>query len=67
MSKAIHCTEAQSTWDFEVDPECDFVARAQTEDEVLAGITDHMQTVHHWNELKEADLERARESIIRDE
>ena len=67
MTKTIRCTEAQSTWDFEVDPECDFVARAQTGDEVLAEITDHMQTVHHWNELKEADLEQAREQIIRNE
>lgn len=65
--KTIRCTEAQSTWDFEVDAECDFVARAQTEDEVLAEITDHMQTVHHWNELKEPDLERARALTIRDE
>ena len=36
MAKAIRCTEAQTVWDFEVAPECDFVARAETEDEVLA-------------------------------
>lgn len=67
MTKTIRCTEVQNTWDFEVDRECDFVARAETEDEVLSEITAHMQSVHHWNELFEPDLERARELNIRDE
>ena len=67
MAKVIRCVEAQETWDFEVDSDCDFVARAETEDEVLAGIMDHMQTVHNWNELYEQDLEKARKLTIRDE
>jgi predicted small metal-binding protein len=67
MAKAIRCTEAQEVWDFEVDRECDFVARAETEDEVLAEITDHIQSVHNWNELYEQDLDKARELKIRDE
>jgi predicted small metal-binding protein len=67
MAKAIRCTEAQTVWDFEVAPECDFVARAETEDKVLAEITDHMQSVHNWNELYEQDLEKARDLKIHDE
>jgi predicted small metal-binding protein len=67
MAKVIRCTEAQIVWDFEVAPECDFVARAETEDEVLAEITDHMQSVHNWNELYEQDLEKARDLKIHDE
>jgi predicted small metal-binding protein len=43
------------------------VARAETEDEVLAEITNHMQSVHHWNELYEQDLEKARTLTIHDE
>jgi predicted small metal-binding protein len=67
MAKAIRCTEAQAVWDFEVDPGCDFVARAETDDKVLAEITDHMQSVHNWNELYEQDLEKARDLKIHDE
>lgn len=67
MGKVIRCTEAQETWDFEVDPNCDFVARGETEDEVLAGIMDHMQSVHSWNELYEQDFDKARALAIRDE
>jgi predicted small metal-binding protein len=67
MAKTIRCTEAQKVWDFEVDRECDFVARAETEDEVLADITDHMQSAHNWNELYEQDLEKARDLKIHDE
>ena len=67
MTKAIRCTEAQEVWDFEVDSGCDFVARAETEDEALAEITHHMQSVHSWNELYEQDLEKARDLKIRDE
>ena len=60
MARTIRCTEAQRTLDFEVDRNCDFVARAETEDEVLAEFTDHMQTVHNWNEIFEPDLEKVR-------
>jgi predicted small metal-binding protein len=67
VTKAIRCTEAQEAWDFEVDSNCDFVARAETEDEALAEITNHMQTVHNWNELYEQDLEKARTLTIHDE
>ena len=67
MGKVIRCTEAQETWDFEVDPSCDFVARGATEDEILAGIMDHMQSVHNWNELYEQDFDKARALTIRDE
>jgi predicted small metal-binding protein len=67
VTKMVRCTEAQRTWDFEVDSSCEFVARAETEDEVLAEITNHMQSVHNWNELYEQDLEKARDLKIYDE
>jgi hypothetical protein len=38
MTRTIRCTEARRTLDFDVDQSCDFVARAQTEDAVLAEI-----------------------------
>ena len=49
MARTIRCTEARRTLDF--DPTCDFVARAQTEDAVLAEIAGHLQTVDRWNEV----------------
>lgn len=67
MTKMIQCTEAQETWDFEVDPNCDFVARGETEHDVLERITDHMQSVHNWNELYEQDFDKARALTIHDE
>jgi predicted small metal-binding protein len=60
MARTIRCTEAQRTLDFEVDRNCDFVAHAETEDEALAELTDHVQTVHNWNEIFEPDLEKVR-------
>jgi predicted small metal-binding protein len=60
MARTIRCTEAQRTLDFEVDRNCDFVARAETEDEALAELTDHVQTVHNWNEIFEPDLKKVR-------
>ena len=60
MARTIRCTEAQRTLDLEVDRNCDFVARAETEDEALAEFADHLQTVHNWNEIFEPDLEKVR-------
>jgi predicted small metal-binding protein len=65
MARTIRCTEAQRTLDFEVDRYCDFVARAETEDEALAELTDHLQTVHNWNEIFEPDLEKVRVQNVR--
>ena len=67
MARTIRCTEAQRTLDFEVDRNCDFVARAESEDEALAELTDHMQTVHDWNEIFEPDLEKVRAQNVRNE
>ena len=67
MTKVIRCIEAQEAWDFKVDSNCDFEARTETEDEVMAEITNHMQSVHNWNELYEQDLENARALTIHDE
>jgi predicted small metal-binding protein len=67
MAKAIRCTDAQEAWDFDVDRNCDFVARGETDHEALAEITNHMQSVHNWNELYEQDLQKARDLKIHDE
>jgi predicted small metal-binding protein len=64
MARTIRCTEAQKTLDLEVDQNCDFVARAETEDEALAEFTDHLQAVHNWNEIFEPDLEKVRAQNI---
>ena len=39
---------------------------ARAEDEALAEITDHLQTVHNWNEIFEPDLEKVRAQNIRE-
>jgi len=67
MARTIRCTEAQRTLDFDVDQSCDFVARAETEDKALAEIAEHLQTVHHWNEIFEPDLEKVRAQNVRNE
>ncbi len=67
MAKTIHCTDAQTTLDLDVDSECDFVARADNDHDALAEITDHLQTVHNWNEMYQPELERVRAHAIRSE
>jgi predicted small metal-binding protein len=67
MARTIRCNEAQRTLDFDVDRSCNFVARAEDEDEALAEITDHLQTVHNWNEIFEPDLEKVRTQNVRNE
>ena len=42
------------------------MARAENEDEALAEITDHLQTVHNWNEIFEPDLEKVRAQNVRE-
>jgi hypothetical protein len=49
MARTIRCAEARMTLDF--DQSCDLVARAQTEDAVLAEIAGRLQTVDCWNEF----------------
>jgi hypothetical protein len=36
MTRTIQCKGAQRTLDFDVEQSCDFVARAENEDEALA-------------------------------
>jgi predicted small metal-binding protein len=67
MAKTIRCTEAQRTLDFDVDQNCDFVVRAESDDEALSEITDHLQTVHNWNEIFEPDLRKILARNVRDE
>jgi len=51
MARTIRCAEARRTLDFDVHQSCDFVARAQTENAVLAEITGHLQTVERRDEV----------------
>lgn len=67
MAKTIRCTDAQRTLDFDVDSQCDFVARADDEHNALAEITEHLQTTHNWNEMYEQDLEKVRANAVREE
>lgn len=67
MAKTIQCTAAQRTLDFDVDDQCDFVARAENEHDALAEITNHLQTTHNWNEMYEPDLEKVRANALREE
>ncbi|HET8551882.1 MAG TPA: DUF1059 domain-containing protein [Gammaproteobacteria bacterium] len=45
---------------------CDFVARGENEDEVMAQAADHAKTAHGVNEVSPEMAEKVR-SVIRDE
>jgi len=46
--------------------DCDFVARAETEEEILKQAAEHVQTVHNMKEIPEELVEKVR-AAIRDE
>jgi len=58
MAKIVHCRD--------VGRECDFVARAVTEDELIDEMVKHLLRMHLVKELSPADREQLR-SVIRDE
>ncbi len=58
MAKALRCRD--------VGMDCDFVARAETEEENLKKATEHAATVHDMKEIPEEVLAKVR-AAIRDE
>ena len=58
MAKVLRCRD--------VGMDCDFVARAETEEEILKKVAEHAQTVHNMDEIPEDVLAKVR-SVIRDE
>ncbi|MFQ5793663.1 MAG: DUF1059 domain-containing protein [Candidatus Bipolaricaulia bacterium] len=58
MAKVLHCRD--------VGMDCDFVARAETEEEILKQAAEHVQTVHDMKEIPEELVEKVR-AVIRDE
>lgn len=58
MAKTLRCRE--------VGPDCDFVARGETEDEVMAQVADHARTAHGIDEVSPEMADKAR-SVIREE
>ncbi len=58
MAKVIQCRD--------IGMDCDFVARAETEEEILKKAAEHAQTVHNMKESPEEVLAKVR-AAIRDE
>jgi len=58
MAKVIQCRD--------IGMDCDFVARAETEEEILKKTAEHAQTVHNMKEIPEEVLAKVR-AAIRDE
>jgi len=58
MAKALRCRD--------VGMDCDFVARAETEEEILKTAAEHAATAHEMKEIPEEVLEKVR-AAIRDE
>jgi len=58
MAKVLRCRD--------VGMDCDFVARAETEEEILKQAAEHVQTVHEMKEIPEELVEKVR-AAIRDE
>ena len=58
MAKVLRCRD--------VGMDCDFVARAQTEEEILEKVAEHATTTHEMKEIPEEILAKVR-AAIRDE
>jgi predicted small metal-binding protein len=58
MTKSLRCTD--------LIPGCDFVARGETEDEVVARAVEHVRTRHHLRAITPEILEQVR-VVVRDE
>jgi len=59
MAKVITCRD--------VGVDCDFVARGQTEQEVLQQCAEHARTAHGMNEISPELAEKVRSAIREDE
>ena len=58
MAKSMCCKD--------VGPECDFVARGETEEEVMGQVAEHARTAHGMEEVPPELAEKAK-AAIRDE
>ncbi len=58
MAKTLRCRD--------VGMDCDFVARGNTEDEILKKAAEHAKAAHNMNEIPHELLSKVR-SVIRDE
>ncbi len=58
MSKSLSCKD--------VGPECDFVARGETEEEIMGQVAQHAKEAHGMDEVPPELAEKAR-GAIRDE
>jgi predicted small metal-binding protein len=58
MAKTLRCRE--------VGPDCDFVAHAETEEEIMGQVVQHAKTAHGIDEVPAELAEKAR-AAIRDE
>jgi len=58
MAKTMNCRD--------VGPDCDFVARGETEDEIMGQVAEHASAVHGMEEVPPELAEKAR-AAIRDE
>jgi predicted small metal-binding protein len=56
--KSLHCADLGSS--------CDFVARAETEDDLMRQVADHAKNVHGMNEIAPEMKEKVK-GAIRDE
>ena len=55
MAKVLRCRD--------LGMECDFVARAETEEEILKQAAEHAETVHNMKEIPEEVLAKVRAAI----
>jgi predicted small metal-binding protein len=58
MSKTMSCRD--------VGPDCDFVARGETDDEIMGQVAEHARSAHGIDEVPPELAEKAR-AAIRDE
>lgn len=58
MAKVLRCRD--------VGMDCDFVARAETEEEILKKAAEHAQTAHNMKEIPQEVVKKVR-AAIRDE
>jgi predicted small metal-binding protein len=53
--KELHCKD--------VGPDCDYVIRGKTEDEIFARAAEHAKAVHHMDKIPPELIEKARAAI----
>jgi predicted small metal-binding protein len=58
MAKTMSCRD--------VGPDCDFVARGETEDEIMGQVAEHARTAHGMDEVP-AELAEKAQAAIKDE